>query len=196
MNWTSPAVLRGPTRPRTWCCSIANAITAHNPHSGEQVWSYDVACSSIPSPVAEGDTDLCSSAGLDRAADQPAGENGRSRCGAQRRCSPATPAPSWITAGCTRSTAPACCLCGDAATGEGIWKLRLKGQFWATPVVAGEHMYIFNQDGLAQVVQLGDKSGEIVSRGEFGERVFGTPVIADGAFYVRTDATYGRSQVH
>jgi hypothetical protein len=63
----------------------------------------------------------------------------------------------------------------------------LKGQFWATPVVAAEHLYIFNQDGLAQVVQLGDTSGEIVSRGEFGEPIFGTPVIADGAIYVRTD---------
>ena len=54
-------------------------------------------------------------------------------------------------------------------------------------MIAGDHMYIFNQDGLAQVVQLGDKSGEIVGRGDFGEPIFGTPVIADGALYVRTD---------
>ncbi|MES1213737.1 MAG: PQQ-binding-like beta-propeller repeat protein, partial [Singulisphaera sp.] len=76
---------------------------------------------------------------------------------------------------------------GDATTGEGKWKLRLKGQFWATPVIAGDHLYIVNQEGLAQVVKLGDKAGEIVFQGDLGDRVFGTPIIADGALYVRTD---------
>ena len=65
------------------------------------------------------------------------------------------PAPSSTAVGSIRSTERACCLCGDAATGENLWKLRLKGQFWATPVIAGDNMYIFNQDGLVQVVQLG-----------------------------------------
>jgi outer membrane protein assembly factor BamB len=78
-------------------------------------------------------------------------------------------------------------LCGDAATGDVKWKLRLKGQFWATPVVAGDYLYTFNQEGLAQVVRLGDDGGEIAARGEFGEPIFGTPAAADGAIYVRTD---------
>jgi len=78
-------------------------------------------------------------------------------------------------------------ICGDAATGEAKWKLRLKGQFWATPILAGERLYIFNQDGLAQVVQIGDTAGEIIGGGDLGDRVFGTPVVDGGAIYVRSD---------
>jgi hypothetical protein len=53
------------------------------------------------------------------------------------------------------------------ATGEVLWKLRLKGPFWATPVAAGEHLYFFNQEGIGQVVRLGPE-GTLVAENELG----------------------------
>jgi len=44
-----------------------------------------------------------------------------------------------------------------------------------------------------QVVKLGDGSaeskGEIVATNEFGERVLGSPAVADDAIYVRSDSS-------
>ncbi len=187
MNWTSPAVLRGNTRDEDLVLlQSPKRFTAHDPHSGEQVWSYEVACSSIPSPVAEGNTIYVPSGGLTALRYQPAGKAAEV-VWASNALAPGNASPVVDHGRVYTINGSGVLLCGDAATGEGKWKLRLKGQFWATPVIAGDHMYIFNQDGLAQVVQLGDKSGEIVGRGDFGEPIFGTPVIADGALYVRTD---------
>jgi outer membrane protein assembly factor BamB len=76
-------------------------------------------------------------------------------------------------------------LCGDATTGEVVWKLRLKGTFWATPVISGNTMYVVNQDGLAQVVSLAGK-GEIVATNDFAEEILGSPAVADGAIYFRS----------
>jgi outer membrane protein assembly factor BamB len=187
MNWTSPAVLRGPTRGQDLVLlQSPTRFTAHNPHTGEQVWSYEVACSVIPSPVADGDMIYLASGGLTALRYQPSAKAAEV-VWTQNTLAPGNPSPVVYKGRVYSINSAGVLLCGDAATGEVKWKLRLKGQFWATPVVAGEHLYIFNQDGLAQVVQLGDTSGEIVSRGEFGEPIFGTPVIADGAIYVRTD---------
>ena len=189
MNWTSPAVLRGQSPAEDLVLlQSPKACTAHNPHTGEQVWIYDVACSSIPSPVAEGDLVYLASTGLTALRHQPTAKTAEVLWKASA-LSPGNASPVVYRGRVYAINSAGVLLCGDAATGDVLWKLRLKGQFWATPVVAGEHMYIVNQDGLMQVVRLGDKEGEIVSRGEFGERVFGTPVIADGAIYVRTDAS-------
>jgi hypothetical protein len=64
--------------------------------------------------------------------------------------------------------------------------LRLKGPHWASPVIAGQHLYTFNQDGISQVVRLG-KKGEIVGENTLGESVMGTPAIGDHALFVRTE---------
>ncbi|HEY4310583.1 MAG TPA: PQQ-binding-like beta-propeller repeat protein [Pirellulales bacterium] len=188
MNWTSPAVLRGDKRADDLVLlQSPTRFTAHNPHTGEQVWSYEVACSSIPSPVAEGNTIYVPSGGLTALRYQPASKAAEV-IWATNSLSPGNASPVVDNGRVYTINGAGVLLCGDATTGESKWKLRLKGQFWATPVVAGDYMYIFNQDGLAQVVQLNDQSGEIVSRGDFGEPIFGTPVIADGALYVRTDS--------
>jgi outer membrane protein assembly factor BamB len=187
MNWTSPAVLRGPSHDEDLVLLQSPArFTAHNPRTGEQVWSYEVACSTIPSPVAEGDLVYVASTGLTALRYQPTGRTAEV-VWTSNALAPGSASPVVYRGRVYAINGAGVLLCGDATTGDVKWKLRLKGQFWATPVVAGEHMYIFNQEGLAQVVHLGDTEGEIVSRGEFGEPVFGTPVIADGAIYVRTD---------
>ncbi|HVU87471.1 MAG TPA: PQQ-binding-like beta-propeller repeat protein [Pirellulales bacterium] len=187
MNWTSPAVWRGKTRAEDLVLlQSPTRFTAHDPRSGEQVWSYEVACSTIPSPVAEGDTIYVPSGGLTALRYQPEGKAAEVAW-TTNALAPGNASPVVDRGRVYTINGAGVLLCGDATTGETKWKLRLKGQFWATPVIAGDYLYIFNQEGAAQVVKLGDTSGEIVARGDFGEPIFGSPIIDGGAIYVRTD---------
>jgi outer membrane protein assembly factor BamB len=77
--------------------------------------------------------------------------------------------------------------CGDVRTGELLWHVRLKGTYWATPVLAGGHLYCVNQDGDMQVVRLDEKQGELVAENRFGEPMHASPAVAGGAMYVRSD---------
>ena len=77
--------------------------------------------------------------------------------------------------------------CGDARTGELLWAVRLKGTYWPTPVLAGDHLYCVNQDGDMQVVKLGDTQGEVVAENRFGEAMHASPAVAGNAMYVRSD---------
>ena len=76
--------------------------------------------------------------------------------------------------------------CADAATGDVKWKLRLKGDFWATPIVTDSHLYCISLDGVAQVVELGPK-GKVVATSEFGELIQGSPAVSNDAMFVRSD---------
>ncbi len=82
---------------------------------------------------------------------------------------------------------PAILVCADVATGEVAWQMRLEGQTWSTPVVAGGHLYAINRDGLAQVVKLGPDEGTLVSTCEFKETIDASAAVSDGAYYVRSD---------
>ena len=79
----------------------------------------------------------------------------------------------------------------NSRTGEILWQLRLKGRFWATPILANSHLYFVNQDGLVQIVELegnGDsQTADIVSAIDMGESVLGSPAVADNALYIRSD---------
>ena len=63
---------------------------------------------------------------------------------------------------------------------------RLGGKFWATPTIAGGHLYCVNDQGLVRVVKLGD-TGEVIAENDFGEPILGSPAISDGAIYFRSD---------
>jgi outer membrane protein assembly factor BamB len=76
--------------------------------------------------------------------------------------------------------------CADLATGELEWQVRLSGRFWASPILAGGHLYFINQDGEAQVVSIGT-TGTLVAENSFGEVVQGTPAVSGDAMYVCTD---------
>jgi len=187
MNWTSPAVLRGKTRAEDLVLlQSPDRLSAHNPKTGEQVWSYEVACSSISSPVAEGDKIYVPSAGVTALRYLPDAKVAE-KLWSSNALSPSNVSPIIHQGRVYVLNGSGVLLCGDATTGDVKWKTRLKGPYWATPVIAGDHIYAFNQAGLVQVVKLGDTAGELVATGNFGDPIFGTPAVADGALYVRTD---------
>jgi outer membrane protein assembly factor BamB len=76
--------------------------------------------------------------------------------------------------------------CVDAATGELVWQQRLKGPFWASPVIAGDKLYVVNEEGTTAVIQLGDKP-KVLARNDLGESVLATPAVSGGALFLRSD---------
>ncbi|MDG2013221.1 MAG: PQQ-binding-like beta-propeller repeat protein [Pirellulaceae bacterium] len=82
--------------------------------------------------------------------------------------------------------------CASAATGDEIWKTRVGGQHWTTPLLAGGHLYFFSQDGTASVLQVtGDfqkQNDRLIHAEDFEDEVFlGSPAAANGALFMRSD---------
>ncbi|MCY2993822.1 MAG: PQQ-binding-like beta-propeller repeat protein [Planctomycetota bacterium] len=77
--------------------------------------------------------------------------------------------------------------CADATTGELKWQVRLKGNHWSTPVVAGGHLYCTDEQGEVRVVRLDEGQGEIVGEARFGETIQASPTVSGEALYLRSD---------
>ncbi|TWT70444.1 outer membrane protein assembly factor BamB family protein [Crateriforma conspicua] len=80
-------------------------------------------------------------------------------------------------------------IAGTMADGERKWQHRLPdfGGGWATPVVAADRIYVFDQAGNGAIIADRDDRAETVAQVELGEPVLASPALADGKLIVRSD---------
>ena len=184
-NWTSPVVLHNEAGEAVVILQSSQGVAGYNPRLGEELWRYDRGAATQPSSITAGTVAFVPSNGLVALRQTPNSEPyvlwQNSRLG------PSTPTP-LLYEGRVYVVSGAVLKCADAETGKLIWQLRLKGRrFSGSPVAAAGHLYLFSEDGLAQVVELGGQRGRVVSSNDFGETLLASPAIARGALYVRSD---------
>ncbi len=78
----------------------------------------------------------------------------------------------------------------NAKTGAQLYKVRVGGgghTFSASPVAAGDHIYLLTEAGLTFVLAIGDEYKEI-ARNDLDEMSLASPAIAGGALYIRTES--------
>lgn len=75
--------------------------------------------------------------------------------------------------------------CRDVRTGDIHWMKRLRGQYWASPVSDGDHIYCFGKSGEAPVFAAGAEY-ELLATNNFDEGFHATPAIAHNAMFART----------
>lgn len=183
MNWCSPSVLRGSQgEPDLALIQSPSRISAHDPRTGEQVWSYDQGCSQIPSAAARNGVIYVPSAGL-TALDASGKNAAPPRVWQEGKLGPTNASPV-VTNTEVYTLQNSVLNCAEIGDGKTRWQLRLKGNFWATPILVGEHLFLINDQGLGQVVKLGEK-GKLLGECDLAEPVLGSPAVADGALYVR-----------
>lgn len=75
--------------------------------------------------------------------------------------------------------------CVNAESGAEIWKDRVEGTFTATPVAAGGHLYLCNEEGDCFVIRAADQF-ERLARNHLDQGCRATPSVASGHLYLRT----------
>jgi outer membrane protein assembly factor BamB len=78
--------------------------------------------------------------------------------------------------------------CADAGTGERVWRHRLGGVFFASPVAGDGKIYLASETGDTFVLRAG-KTPEVLSRNDLGERLIASPAISHGRLFLRSDRT-------
>jgi len=84
--------------------------------------------------------------------------------------------------------------CLVAATGKKVFTKRLGGNFSASPLDAGGHIYFCSEEGLTTVM-LPDEKGTIVETNKLGGQLMASPAAVEGAIYLRTEAALYRTKL-
>jgi len=78
--------------------------------------------------------------------------------------------------------------CADAADGKTVWRKRLGGIFFASPVAGDGKVYMVSETGETFVLKAG-REPELLARNPLGERIIASPAIANGNLIMRSDGT-------
>jgi outer membrane protein assembly factor BamB len=184
-SWDSPVPFRGDDERVLVVMQSGGGLTAYEPDTGRPAWHWGHSCSTIPSCVADRNRLLVPSDGL-VALSRPSGDGGPSVIWQNGRLNPSTSSPLCYR-GRVYVVSRSVLKCADAETGRLLWQLRLEGSFSSSPVVAADRLYLFNEEGLGQVIAVGSSPGRVVGEGDLGETILCTPAISGGALYVRSD---------
>jgi outer membrane protein assembly factor BamB len=186
VNWTTPLLLRAGNGKQIVALQSAGGITAIESDSGRSIWSYSDGADVIPSSALRGNTLFVPSHGITALQTSPDGQPPK-QLWRSNQLRPSTASPLVLDGRIFTLNDAGVLTCGDAATGNRLWQLRLKGPMSATPVAAGRHLYIASEKGLVQVVDPTKAEGELISELNLGETIIGTPSIGQAAIYFRSD---------
>lgn len=83
--------------------------------------------------------------------------------------------------------------CLVAKTGQPVWQQRLGGQFSASPIVAGGHIFFCSQEGLTHVMAAG-RVAQVLDVNKLDDGFMASPAVSDGALFLRTKTHLYRIQ--
>ena len=179
--------------------SYEDGITSLDPATGKKNWDVDVfdkrhVEGAIASPIVHGDLILGTAAWLsvryETIAIRPKASRERERPEIETaykidRDASLVPTPVAKDDLLFLCSDRGIVSCANAKTGENYWRERVDGTFYASPVIAGQHVYCVSREGDMFVVSA-SKKFELTARVPLGEATHATPAIAGGALFVRT----------
>jgi outer membrane protein assembly factor BamB len=193
-SYSTPAVCALPDgAPALLFASSVHGLTAVAPASGEILWEIDAGLRArcVATPCVSGDLVLVH-----------AGTGGGGRDCAVVRLRSAGEGPPDVACRVRRNLpyVPSAIAAGgrflliseagfatslDAASGEVVWRERLDGAFFSSPVGNGKVLWIADREGTLFSLAAGERF-EVLGTLALGASVLATPALAADALYVRT----------
>jgi outer membrane protein assembly factor BamB len=185
INWVTPLVrtvgsttevlFDGPT-----------GLTAYDASSGEKRWASKLTHGSIATGVLDGDMLYMPVGGVTAIKLGPKGPGEKPTMTA-KDAQPGMPSPLVYAGKIYTANGRGVVTCVDAKTGKLFYKEALKGAFSASPIAGDGKVYLFNETGICTVLDAKTSEFEPLATNELGEEILGTPAIANGRIYIRTN---------
>lgn len=75
--------------------------------------------------------------------------------------------------------------CLDAASGKSVWRERLQGDYWASPLLAGGRLYGFSKDGRCPVLAAGPEF-KVLAENKLDDGFVASPAVVGDTLILRT----------
>ncbi len=76
-------------------------------------------------------------------------------------------------------------VCWKSDTGEELWKERLGGDIFSSPVMADDRVYVSNVAGKTFVFEATPKGFKLLAQNQLGHEAYASPVVCGGRVYLR-----------
>ena len=77
-------------------------------------------------------------------------------------------------------------VCLEAKSGDLIWRGRVGGKHWASPIYAGGNIYFFSTDGRVSVISA-EREFKLLAQNEFDDGFIASGAVAGNALILRSE---------
>ncbi len=187
-NWNSPTPMLMPDGKHVVVLTSGEDITGLDVANGQKVFSIPKGGSKIPSTLAIGGKLFVASEGL--TAYDVSKPDSPEKLWSSNKVEPGNSSPIVVDDSviCVKGGVLSV---GAVDDGSLRYKLRLPdaGSIWSTPVVCGERLYVFSDEGKCFVVELGKSEGKLLATNLIKDTILGSPAVSGNSLFVRGDRT-------
>lgn len=183
-NYTSPAVVQANGRAQM-VLGGCNLITSLDPATGKKLWEIDGSTEECVTTMASDGVRVFASGGYPRNHTVSVVADGSGRIAWQNNARLYVPSPI-VKGGYVFGVLDAgLAVCWKSDTGEEMWKERLGGDFFSSPVMVGDRIYATNVRGKTFVFEASSRSFKIIAQNQIGDEAYATPAICGSRIYLR-----------
>jgi outer membrane protein assembly factor BamB len=183
-NYTTPAILRANGRTQMVLAGC-NLITSLDPLTGKQLWEVTGSTEECVGTAVTDGVRVFTSGGWPKNHTVATLADGSGKVAWQN--SARVYVPSMIVSeGHLYAVMDAgMAVCWKADTGEELWKERLGGDCFGSPVMVGNRIYASNVRAKTFVFEATPKSFKLLAQNQLGDEAYASPTICGGRIYLR-----------
>jgi outer membrane protein assembly factor BamB len=190
MTWSTPVAVRVGDHDELLFAG-AETVRGYDPASGKELWSLRGPTTEVIPALVIGKDMIFSASGRNGpiVAFRPGGSGDVTTTHLvwrTVRAGPHVPSPALVKGRLYVANDTGVVTCLDAAGGKLIYQARLNDRFSASPVTAGELIYLCAESGVTYVVRASDQL-EIVAENDLGSAILASPAVVNGQILLRTE---------
>ena len=188
--YSTPSILTLNGKPQL-VSSAAVGTIAYDPQTGEELWKVYHGGMNVAAPplYAAGKVILCTGDGGDRLLGvRPDGSGDITKTHVEwtlNKNVPSHSSPIVVGDLVYMTSNDGILSCVEAKSGEVIWKERLGGGFWASPICASGRLYFFNDSGSTFVGEPG-RTWKKLAENKLDDGCMASPAVAGDSLFIRT----------
>jgi outer membrane protein assembly factor BamB len=183
-NYTSPAIVQANGRTQM-VLGGCNLITSLDPATGKKLWEIEGSTEECVTTMVSDGARVFASGGYPRNHAVAVVADGSGRIAWQKNARLYVPSPIVKDGHVYGVLDAGMAFCWKSDTGEELWKERLGGDFYASPVMVGQRIYASNVKGLTFVFEATPAKFKIIAQNQLGDEAYATPAICGSRIYLR-----------
>jgi outer membrane protein assembly factor BamB len=183
-NYTTPSILQAGGRTQMVMAGC-NLITSLDPVTGRKLWEVNGSTEECVVTAVTDGTRIFASGGYPRNHTVALMADGSGSIAWQNNVRVYVPSMIQKSGHLYAVTDAGMAICWKSDTGEELWKERLGGDFFASPVMVGERIYASNVGGKMFVFEATPKDFKLVAQNQLGDEAYASPAICDSRIYLR-----------
>ena len=183
-NYTSPAIVQADGRAQMVMAGC-NLITSLDPSTGRKLWEMDGSTEECVGSVVTDGVRVFAGGGYPRNHVAATMADGSGTVAWQNNARVYVPSMIARDGHLFAVMDAGLAVCWKSDTGEELWKERLGGDFFSSPVMAGDRIYASNVAGKTFVFIATPKTFHLLATNQLGDEAYASPVICDSRIYLR-----------